>query len=182
MKTITAALVMLLAVCSGSAISADGSTLTGEDAEIWNGLSRINWIAQGNGQRVVYAYVDANCSYSRELFKKVQELANPALVQIRWIPVGVIPKVTENSRYKAAAAVKGGSKTLSTVMRGGTPEVKPSQAEFAKVDSNADFLDVIRKYVPRGGIPKFIYVKEASNEVRLFSGVPDQSELMRVLR
>lgn len=182
MKIITAALILLLAVCSGSAISADGSTLTGVDAKVWNALSRTSWIAQGDGARVVYAYIDPNCQPSRDLFKKVQELVNPALVQVRWVPVGVLAKVTEDSRYKAAAAMKGGAKTLSAVMRGGAPEAKPSQAEFTQVDGNADSLfDEIGKYVPRG-VPKFIYIKEAGNEVRLVTGVPYQAELVKVLR
>lgn len=181
MKIITAAMILLLAVCSGSAISADGSALTGADAKVWNGLSRTNWIAQGDGARIVYAIVDPNCPYSRDLFKEVQDLVNPAVVQVRWIPVGVLLKVTEDSRYKAAAAMKGEWKTLSAVMRGRAPEVRPSQSEFAQVDGNADYLDEIAKYAPRG-VPKFIYVKEAGNEVRLVTGVPFQAELKKVLR
>ncbi len=182
MKAISATLALLLSLCSQMVVAADAPTLVGIDAEVWNGLSRTSWITQGDGARVVYAIVDANCSYSRELFKKVQGLANPDLVQVRWVPVGVLAGVAEDSRYKAAAAMKGGFKTFSFVMRGGAPVVKPSQAEYAPVDSNADFLfHEIIKYSSKG-VPKFIYVKEAGNEVRLFSGVPGQAELVKALR
>lgn len=182
MKSLVAAAVLLIAAVPSLAALLDGSGLTGVDAKIWNGLSQTTWIAQGDGERIVYAFVDPNCPYSRDLFKKAQQLANSATVQVRWVPVGVLPKVTEDSRYKAAAAMKGGAKTLDIVMRGGAPDVKPSQLEFSQVDGSADFLGKeIGKYVQRG-VPKMIYVKDAGNEIRVFTGVPQQSELVKVLR
>lgn len=182
MKSIILVFVLLMVSLSSPAASPDGSGLTGVDAKIWDGLSRTAWIAQGDGERIVYAFIDPNCSYSRDLFKKAQQLANPATVQIRWVPVGVLPKVTEDSRYKAAAAMKGRSKTLDIVMRGNAPDVKPSQLEFSQVDGSADFLGKeIGKYV-QGGVPKMIYVKDAGNEIRVFTGVPQQAELARALR
>lgn len=182
MKSLVAAVVLLIFAASSLAASSDSSALTGIDAKIWNGLSRTTWIAQGDGERIVYAFVDPNCPYSRDLFKKAQQLVNPASVQIRWVPVGVLPKVTEDSRDKAAAAIKGGSNTLDVVMRGRAPDVKPSQLEFSQVDGSADFLGKeIGKYV-HGGVPKMIYVKDAGNEIRIFTGVPQQAELAKVLR
>ncbi|MFA7291336.1 MAG: hypothetical protein WC023_03705, partial [Rhodocyclaceae bacterium] len=140
MKTIIAALMLMLSTVPSWAAKPDGSGLTGVDAKIWSGLPRTSWIAQGNGSRVVYAFVDPNCPYSRDLYKKAHEIASPASVQIRWVPVGVLQKVTEDSRNKAAAAIKGGVKTLDAVMRGSAYDVKPSQTEFAQVDSSGDFL------------------------------------------
>lgn len=182
MKSIVAVVMLVLCTVSSWAAAPDGSGLAGVDAKIWNGLSRTSWIAQGTGDRIVYAFIDANCPYSRDLFKKALQVANPAVVQIRWVPVGVLPKVTEDSRYKAAAAMKGGSKTLDIVMRGSSPDVKPSPREFSQVDGSADFLgNEIGKYV-QGGVPKLIYVKEAGNEIRVFTGVPQQLELAKALR
>lgn len=182
MKSIIIAVILLIFAMSSMAASPDGSDLAGVDARIWNGLSRTSWVAQGTGDRIVYAFIDANCPYSRDLFKKALQAADPAVVQIRWVPVGVLPKVTEDSRYKAAAAMKGGSKTLDIVMRGSSPDVKPSPREFSQVDGSADFLGKeIGKYV-QGGVPKMIYVKETGNEIRVFTGVPQQLELAKALR
>ncbi|MHB0984930.1 MAG: hypothetical protein ACYC05_04965 [Sulfuricella sp.] len=182
MKTVVATLILMLSAISSWAATPGGSGLTGVDAKIWNGLSRTSWIAQGDGPRVVYALVDPNCPYSRDLYKKAQQIANPASVQIRWVPVGVLPKVTEDSRNKAAAAMKGGAKALDAVMRGGASDVKPSQSEFAQVDSSVDFLaNEIGKHV-QPGVPKLIYVKDAGNEIRVFTGVPPQAELAKALR
>jgi thiol:disulfide interchange protein DsbG len=181
MKTLAAIAVLLLAVIASPVAAADGSALTGVDARIWDGLSRTSWIAQGDGTRIVYAYVDPNCPYSRDLYGKAQQLLNPAAVQIRWVPVGVLPKVTEDSRQKAAAALKGGIKTLDAVMRGKSVDVPPSPRELSQASSSAGFLDEIAKYAPRG-VPKFIYVKDAGNEVRLVTGVPQQAELAKTLR
>jgi thiol:disulfide interchange protein DsbG len=182
MKTIFAVLMLMLSSMPSWAAAPDGSGLTGVDAKIWNGLSRTSWIAQGEGARIVYALVDPNCPYSRDLYKKAQQVANPASVQIRWVPVGVLPRVTEDSRHKAAAAMKGGAKTLDAVMRGSASDVKPSQTEFAQVDSSADFLaHEIGKHV-QPGVPKLVYVKDAGNEIRVFTGVPPQAELAKALR
>lgn len=182
MKSVIAVLMLMFSIAPSWGAKSDGSSLTGVDAKIWNGLSRTSWIAQGDGARIVYAIVDPNCPYSRELYKQAQQLANPATVQIRWVPVGVLPKGTAESRNKAAAALKGGEKTLDAVMHGAIPDVKPSSAEFSLIDSSADFLGKeIGKYV-QGGVPKLIYVKEAGNEIRVFTGVPPQTELTKVLR
>ncbi|WP_435626466.1 hypothetical protein [Candidatus Ferrigenium straubiae] len=181
MKMLAANVAVLLMAAFASSAAADGSALTGADARIWDGLSRTSWIAQGDGARIVYAYVDPNCPYSRDLYAKAQQLLNPVTVQIRWIPVGVLPRVTESSRQKAAAVLKGGAKGLDLVMRGKSPDVSPSPREFSQVSDSADFLDEIAKYAPRG-VPKFIYIKDAGDDVRIFTGVPQQSELAKVLR
>lgn len=130
MKTLAAVVALLLTVIAPPAVAADVAGLTGVDARIWDGLSRTNWIAQGEGARIVYAYVDPNCPYSRDLYAKAQQLLNASTVQIRWVPVGVLPKVTEDSRQKAAAALKGGTKTLDAVMRGKSPDVPSSPREL----------------------------------------------------
>lgn len=180
MNKIVAGFVLLLSTALGYA--ADASGLTGIDAKIWSGLSQTSWITQGDGARNVYAYVDPNCPYSRELYKKIQQITNLTSVQIRWIPVGVLSKVTEDSRKKAAAVMKGGAKTLDIVMNGGVPDVRPSQTEFSQVDRSTNFLsNEIGKYV-QAGVPKLIYVKETGNEIRVFTGVPTSSELAKALR
>lgn len=182
MKTIVAALILMLSAAPGWSATPEESGLTGVDAKIWSGLSRTSWIAQGEGTRVVYALIDPNCPYSRDLYKKAQQIANPASVQIRWVPVGVLPRVTENSRHKAAAAMKDGGATLDTLMRAGAVDVKPSPAELSQVDRNTNFLgNEIGKHVQKG-VPKLIYVKDAGNEIRVFTGVPSQSELTKALR
>lgn len=175
---------LLLMAWAGAAAGAyDGAALHGVDARIWSGVAGTNWIAQGEGETIIYAFIDPNCPYSRELFRKVQSLADPAAAQIRWIPVGVVPRVTEDSRLKAAYALQGGKKALLSLMSGGQLPARPAAAELMKrADENAQFLErEIGPYV-RAGVPKVVYIRDPGNEVRVFVGVPPDKELEKILR
>lgn len=182
MKSIVTTCGLLMVAWCSMAAPPEGSSLRGIDARIWNGLSSTTWIAQGEGERIAYIFIDPNCPYSRDLFKKAQQIADPRATQIRWLPVGVLAKTTEDSRFKAATAVKGGKKALEAVMRGDMPAEKPSPLELSQVDRTAEFLGKeIEKHVP-AGVPKVVYVKDNGKEIRVFTGVPPHAELARLLR
>lgn len=166
----------------GSAIAYDGSALRGVDARIWGGIAGTSWIAQGEGGRIIYAFIDPNCPYSRDLFRKAQSLIDPAISQIRWIPVGVLPRVTEDSRYKSATALKGGRKALNALMSGGQVMARPTDDELRQVDDSARFLrQEIGPYV-QAGVPKLVYIREPGNEVKIFTGVPPDKDLSKIMR
>lgn len=171
----------LLAI-QGSAVAYDGSALRGVDARIWGGIAGTNWIAQGEGERIIYAFIDPNCPYSRDLFRKAQSLIDPAISQIRWIPVGVLPRVTEDSRYKSAVALKGGRKALNALMSGGQTTDRPTDDAWRQTDDNARFLQQeIGPYV-KAGVPKLVFIRDPGNEVKIFTGVPPERELSKIMR
>lgn len=175
-------MLMVLMVAGRVATAYDGSALRGIDARIWSGIAATNWIAQGEGERIVYAFIDPNCPYSRELFRKVQGGIDSGRTQFRWIPVGVLPKVTEDSRRKAAAALRGGRKELNAVMSGGGAMTRPGNEDLRQVDDSVRFMQQeINPYVS-GGVPKVIYIRDPGNEVRVFVGVPGDAELSRIVR
>lgn len=181
-RSLTMVLGLMALAIAGQAIAYDGSTLRGVDARIWGGVAATNWIAQGDGERLVYAFVDPNCPYSRELFRKVQAGLDPSKTQVRWIPVGALPRNTEDSRRKAAAAVKGGRRDLNAIMAGGMATAGPTDADMRQVDENLRFMQQeIGPYAP-AGVPKLVYIRDPGNEIRVFVGVPRDSELSKVLR
>ena len=182
-RSLTMALMLMALAAAGRAATVyDGSALRGVDARIWGGIAATNWIAQGDGERIVYAFIDPNCPYSRALFRKAQAVLDPGKVQIRWIPVGVLPRVTEDSRRKAAAALRGGRGELNTVMTGGGPMTRPIDGDLRHVDDSARFMQQeIGPYVA-AGVPKLVYIRDPGNELRVFVGVPGDAELAKVMR
>ncbi len=158
------------------------NSLTGIDAEIWSGLKNTNWIQQGKGERVIYAFIDTNCTYCRALFKKAQTELQSEHAQIRWIPVQALTETAQSSRNGAAKAIEGGYAALAMAMKGNTPPGRPSSQEFDRIDENDRFLSRnVEKYV-QSGVPKVIYIKDGGKEVRVFTGLPPAHELNKIFR
>jgi thiol:disulfide interchange protein DsbG len=66
-------------------------------------LPKATWIAEGQGQRVVYVFIDANCPSCAQLYRNLRPLVEPLDLQIRWVPVAV---VNATSLGKAAAMLQ----------------------------------------------------------------------------
>jgi thiol:disulfide interchange protein DsbG len=168
------------------AVEYDGSQLAPDDKRLWTELERSAWIPQGNGRQIIYAIVDPNCPFSRELFRRTQVLIDPQRTQIRWIPVAEPPQPVEDSRQKAAAALEGGLAPFVQIMQGRYPEVPGSSRQLplinanltVKADMNAVFQHAGVRIV---GVPQFFYV-EKNGELRLVNGDPSITELTNVYR
>lgn len=72
------------------------------DAVLAN-LPKATWIAEGQGKRVVYIFIDANCPSCALLYRNLRTLIEPQDLQIRWVPVAV---VNATSAGKAAAILQ----------------------------------------------------------------------------
>jgi thiol:disulfide interchange protein DsbG len=63
--------------------------------------AKANWIAEGQGARVVYVIFDPNCPYCHVVYTESQ--AHLKNVQFRWLPVAIL---TPTSLGKAAALLQ----------------------------------------------------------------------------
>lgn len=64
---------------------------------------KATWVAQGQGQRIIYIIVDANCGYCQLLYKNLQPFIASHNLQLRWVPVAI---VDPTSLGKAAAILQ----------------------------------------------------------------------------
>jgi thiol:disulfide interchange protein DsbG len=164
----------------------DGSQLAQPEKTLWTELERSAWIPQGSGRQIVYAIIDPNCPFSRELFRRTQSLIDPQRTQVRWIPVAEPPQPVEDSRRKAAAALAGGIGPLTQYMQGGYATASETPRELSLVNANltmkADMDAVFRRAgVTVIGVPQFFYVTQ-KGEMRLVNGDPSMLELTNVYR
>ena len=70
---------------------------------VLTGAPKATWIADGQGQRIVYIFVDPNCPSCALLHRNLRALIGPRDLQVRWIPVAV---VNATSLGKAAAILQ----------------------------------------------------------------------------
>lgn len=180
------ALGLLLVPGIARAANYDGSQLAPPQAKLWAELGRSAWIPEGNGHQIVYAIIDPNCPFSRELFRRTQSLIDPQRTQIRWIPVAEPPQPVADSRRKAAAVLASGFAALSQVMQGGEPAAGGTPREFSLVGSNltmkADMDAVFRHAGVRViGVPLFFYITDTGS-MRFMNGDPPMRELVNVYR
>jgi hypothetical protein len=178
------ALGLLLVPGVARAADYDGSQLAPPQAKLWAELGRSAWIPEGNGRQIVYAIVDPNCPFSRELFRRTQSLINPHRTQIRWIPVAEPPQPVADSRRKAAAALANGFTELSRVMQGREPGASGTQRDLSLVNANltmkADMDAVFRRAGARVlGVPQFFYITDTGS-MRFMNGDPPMRELVNV--
>lgn len=106
MKPITAlarTLAVAFAVLLSTASAAGTAHPSSRADTVLADAPKATWIADGQGQRVVYIFIDANCPTCALLYRNLRGLIEPLDLQIRWIPVAV---VGPTSLGKAAAILQ----------------------------------------------------------------------------
>jgi thiol:disulfide interchange protein DsbG len=92
--TLAAVLALWLHIAPASAAS---------PTEVLAELPKSTWIAEGQGRRIVYIFLDPNCPSCALLYRNLRTLIEPQDLQIRWVPVAV---VGPTSLGKAAAILQ----------------------------------------------------------------------------
>ena len=105
------------------------------------------WIAEGEGDRIVYVFFDPNCPSCQYLYKSLRRFVESRGVRLRWIPVAV---VDATSAGKAAAileaedpraALRRNEENYDTrAYAGGIAEEIPSVATEEKLRANERLL------------------------------------------
>jgi thiol:disulfide interchange protein DsbG len=143
-----------------------------------------HWIAQGEGQRVVYVIFDPNCPYCHVVYQESQ--AHLKGFQFRWIPVGVL---TPSSPGKAAALLAAKDPLAALRQnedhfvraRGKLGGIAPLQtisaATAGELQDNLMLLQATGMRV----VPKLLYLRR-NGEVRLIEGALNAADFSSMLQ
>lgn len=69
-------------------------------------IQQATYVAEGDGQRLMYIFFDPNCPYCHRLYQSLRPWIGKNALQFRWIPVGIL---TASSEPKAAAILQAPS-------------------------------------------------------------------------
>lgn len=142
-----------------------------------------HWIADGDGKRILYVFVDPNCPYCRKLFEALRPQIKPRDLQVRYIVVGYL---TSTSQGKAAAileakdplaALEYNERNFNRNGRGGgIDETLASDKTIAELDGNYRLLTATGSTA----VPAMV-VLDRHQVPRLVRGAPDPAYLSKVL-
>lgn len=93
----------VLALLLGSSVSPAAEPARAPAESVLAAVPQATWIAEGQGKRIVYIFIDANCPSCALLYRNLRTLIEPQDLQIRWVPVAV---VNATSPGKAAAILQ----------------------------------------------------------------------------
>ncbi|MBB3923735.1 thiol:disulfide interchange protein DsbG [Xanthomonas arboricola] len=89
---------------------------------LWQQAEKLNWIAEGRGDRIAYVIFDPSCPYCHQLWTKLQVEAENLNTQVRWLPVAILSEDSKNlaaaiyqSKNASAALHAMGDRTLTPV-------------------------------------------------------------------
>jgi len=150
--------------------------------EVWSGLEKSTWIADGNADapNVVYLFSDANCPYCNMFWEQARPWVKAGKVQLRHIMVGII---REDSPGKSAAllAAKDPQKALADHESAGKgsslkalKEVPP--AIQAKLAANMQLMEDLELQAT----PAIFYMDD-KGELQQQQGAPSPDKLAKIL-
>ena len=130
-------------------LAAEGK-LTSRIASALAAAPKATWVAQGQGQRIIYIIVDPNCGYCQLLYKNLQPFIASHNLQLRWILVAI---VDPTSLGKAAAILQAKDPKLALdhnethyntkTYAGGIIEEIPSAATEVRLRANEALLNQV---------------------------------------
>ncbi len=142
------------------------------------------WISEGYSPHIIYVFFDPNCPRCRELYENTRPWIRQGILQVRWIPVGLLKR---SSLGKAAAildakdplsAFRKNEDHYSTRDGGAIPEEEhPSELTLKRLKTNADVL----RRTGASSVPTMVF-RGANGIPVLIRGLPSGPALARVLR
>lgn len=121
--------------------------------------SKLTYIAEGDGPRVLWIFFDPNCPFCHQLYGKLRPLVGKDGLQFRWVPLGIL---TASSLPKAAAILQ-------------------SPDRLAAFRKNEDDYDFAANGQPGGGIlPATTITPAARKELAANKAVYDSQKLFGV--
>lgn len=146
-------------------------------------LPEATWIAQGDGRRILYVFVDPNCPYCQLLYENLQPLIKPHGLQLRWVPVAILGPTSVGK----AAAILEAKDPLAALdynekhynretHQGGIAETIASAESESRLRRNADLLD--RVGVPV--VPTTVF-RSTSGEALVIQGALSPTALRKIV-
>lgn len=137
------------------------------------------------GAPVVYAFFDANCIFCNRLWLQTRDPIKNGLVQLRWVPVGIIKKDSED---KGAGILSAANPVAALTEDEAAFDKKNEEGGFSIVHDKipADKLQAVRandkllKLAGFYGTPTLLYITKAG-EAAAKQGLPSEDDWKSIL-
>ncbi|MGZ1522169.1 thiol:disulfide interchange protein DsbG [Xanthomonas citri] len=136
---------------------------------LWQQAEKLNWIAEGEGDRVAYVIFDPSCPYCHQLWTKLLIEAGKVRTQVRWIPVAIL---AENSKNLAAAIYqsKDASDALHAMGDRTLTPVSVREETMRKLEGNLNLL----RTSGYTGVPTILYHDDDGVQITM-NGLQDET-------
>lgn len=144
-------------------------------ARVFKQLKRARWVTEGHSSRIMYVFFDPNCPYCHILYDVSQQFVKAGLVELRWIPVGML---APSSVGKAAAILAARDPRAAFEQNedhyrrpggGAIAPVHPSRAVGAQLKAN---LDLFQK-TGGDGVPLILW-EDRTGRIGMQDGAVDK--------
>ena len=178
-KTVLPGFVLLLILALATSGLANANSV---NDKVLAGLEKSTWIAEGNGNSVVYIFFDPNCPSCQALFKSLRGFVKSGKYQFRWVPVAI---VNITSLGKAAAILEAPDPLQAFYKNelnyreyaGGLDEQIPSPDTERKLKFNESLLNGLDIPV----IPSMLFADKDNNTI-LIQGALSPVALRKVFK
>lgn len=173
---------MLIAVMQTTVAAAAGKPAHSDDGGIFATFSKLSWVQQGHGSRLMYVFIDPNCPYCHKLYMELQPKIGPEHLTVRWVPLGIL---TTTSAGKAAAIL--GAKDRAAALKlnethyargqgGGIQEALPDEHVSDELKANQHAWS----QTGATGVPTIIF-RDQSGHPTMVQGGPTPDQLKELL-
>ncbi len=149
---------------------------------VFRQLRRAHWVIEGHSRRIMYVFFDPNCPYCHILYDVSQRFVRSGLVEMRWIPVGMLAP----SSGGKAAAILGARDPRAALEQnedhyrhpggGGIVPVRGSRTVRAELETNLELF----QQTGAGGVPLILWEDQAGH-IRMQDGAVDAETLVSLI-
>lgn len=146
----------------------------------WKQAEQLKWLAEGDAERVMYAFFDPNCAYCHELWGMLRAPVAAGDIQVRWIPISILRASSNelNAAIYQQAATDG---VLIPMAEMAKRQLQPATVTEEIRQSLADNLALFRQAGFRR-TPMILYRDRDKGRVKVFEGAPLPQELAMMLK
>lgn len=108
-------------------------------AKLWEQAGELDYITEGQGDKVAYVIFDPQCPYCHKLWEKLRDVVATGGTQVRWIPVAILSE--DSNQFAAAIYQANNSRDALTEMNNRTlTGVKVTEKTAEKLERNLQLL------------------------------------------
>lgn len=154
------------------------SQSAGDLGQVWKQADKLNWLGEGDAERVMYVFFDPNCAYCHELWGMLRVPIAAGDVQVRWIPISILRASSNelNAAIYQQAATEG---VLVPMAEMAKRQLQPATVTEEIRQSLAGNLALFRQAGFRR-TPMMLFQEKGL--VKVFEGAPLPQELAMMLK
>lgn len=136
---------------------------------LWDAAGTLDYIEEGQGERIVYAVFDPTCPYCHTLYQDTRKFAAAGNARIRWIPVAIL---SESSKGLAAAlyGMRDRAAGMTSLMDGSVSPIKVEKPAALSLAKNLLFL----RDTGHTGVPLVLF--RGDEGVQVVAEVPSEAQ------